>query len=199
VVFVSPAQETISFSYKVEFETTNNVVEYEALVLGLRAAKYMGIEELSIFGDAELIVHQIKNIYKTKHPRLRSYRNEVWDLLDNFFSAFNISFIPREENTMVDSLVVSARNFTIPIHPKIKYDVEVKYRSSILDNVKYWKVYALHIDQDHDSEINPHVDVFLNKISNHHIFTSTCCKNYDVLFAALWTKLSILSENRGNK
>jgi ribonuclease HI len=199
VVFVSPAQETISFSYKLEFETTNNVVEYEALVLGLRASKYMGIEELSIFGDAELIVHQIKNIYKTKHPRLRSYRNEVWDLLDNFFSAFNISFIPREENTMVDSLVVSARNFTIPIHPKIKYNVEVKYRSSILDNVKYWKVYALHIDQDHDSEINPHVDVFLNKISNHHIFTSTCCKNYDVLFVALWTKLSILSENRGNK
>jgi ribonuclease HI len=191
VVFVSPAQETISLSYKLEFETTNNVAEYEALVLGPRAAKYMGIEELSIFGDAELIVHQIKNVYQTKHPRLRSYRNEVWDLLDSFFSAFNISFIPREENTMVDSLVVSARNFRIPIHPKIKYDVEVKYRSSILDNVKYWKVfeydlelkifletvdefYALHIDQDHDSEINPHVDVFLNKISNHHIsITST--------------------------
>jgi ribonuclease HI len=75
VVFVSPTQETISFSYKLEFETTNNVAEYEALVLGLRASKDMGIEELSVFGDVELIVHQIKNIYQTKHPRLRSYRN----------------------------------------------------------------------------------------------------------------------------
>jgi ribonuclease HI len=186
VVFVSPAQETISLSYKLEFETTNNVAEYEARVLGLRVAKDMGIEELSVFGDAELRVHQIKNLYQTKHPRLRFYRNGVWDLVDSFFSAFNISFIPREENTMVYSLVVSVSNFRIPIPPKIKYDVEVKHKPSIPDNVKYWKVFeddlelknfldtvdefsALHIDQDHDYEINPHANVFLNKIANHHI------------------------------
>jgi ribonuclease HI len=66
VVFVSPAQETISLSYKLEFETTNNVAEYEALFWGLRAAKDMGIEEISMFGDAELIVHQIKNIIKLR-------------------------------------------------------------------------------------------------------------------------------------
>jgi ribonuclease HI len=141
VVFVSPSQETISLSYKLEFETTNNVAEYEALVLGLRVAKDMGIEELSVFGDVELIVHQIKNIYQTKNPRLRSYINEVWDLVDSFFSAFNISFIPREESTMADSLVVSESNFRIPIPPKIKYDVEVKYMPSIPNNVKYWKVF----------------------------------------------------------
>jgi hypothetical protein len=56
VVFVSPAQEAISLSYKLEFEATNNVVEYEALVLGLRVAKDMGIKEISVFGDVELIV-----------------------------------------------------------------------------------------------------------------------------------------------
>jgi hypothetical protein len=56
VVFVSPAQETISLSYKLEFETTNNVAEYEALVLGLRATKDMRIKELAVFGDAELII-----------------------------------------------------------------------------------------------------------------------------------------------
>jgi hypothetical protein len=43
VVFISPTQETISLSYKLEFEATNNVAEYEALVLGLRAAKDMKI------------------------------------------------------------------------------------------------------------------------------------------------------------
>jgi ribonuclease HI len=141
VVFVSPTQETISLSYKLEFETTNNATEYEALVLGLRLAKDMVIEELSVFGDAELIVHQIKNRYQTNLPRLRSYRNELWDLVDSFLSSFNISFIPREENTMVDSLAISTSNFRIPIPPKIKYDVEVKYMSSILDNVKYWKMF----------------------------------------------------------
>jgi ribonuclease HI len=96
VVFVSPTQETISLSYKLEFETTNNVAEYEDLVLGLRAAKDMGIEKISVFGDVELIVNQIRNIYHAKHPRLRIYRNEVWDLVDSFLSSFNISFIPRK-------------------------------------------------------------------------------------------------------
>jgi ribonuclease HI len=186
VVFVSPFQETIYLSYKLEFETTNNVAEYEALVLGLRAAKDMGIEELSVFWDVEFIVHQIKNLYQAKHPRLRTYRNEFWDLVDNFFLAFNISFIPREENTMANSLVVSKSNFRVPLPPKLKYDVEVKYRSSIPNSVKHWKVFeddleikrfhetvdeffALHIDQDDDSKNIPHADVFLNKIANHHI------------------------------
>jgi hypothetical protein len=42
VVFVSPAQETITLSYKLEFEAVNNVAEYEALVLGLRDEKGHG-------------------------------------------------------------------------------------------------------------------------------------------------------------
>jgi ribonuclease HI len=57
VIFVSPTQETISLSFNLEFETTNNVVEYEAHVLGLRVAKDIRIEELAVFGDVELIVH----------------------------------------------------------------------------------------------------------------------------------------------
>jgi hypothetical protein len=43
VVFISPTQEIISLSYKLEFETTKNVAEYEALVLVLRDAKDMRI------------------------------------------------------------------------------------------------------------------------------------------------------------
>jgi hypothetical protein len=82
VVFISPSLETISLLYKLEFEVTNNVAEYEALVLGLRAAKEMEIREIAMFGDAELIVQQVKNVYQAKHPRLKNYRNEVWDLIE---------------------------------------------------------------------------------------------------------------------
>ena len=45
VVFISPTQEIISLSYKLEFETTNNVAKYESLIYGLRASKDMNIEE----------------------------------------------------------------------------------------------------------------------------------------------------------
>ena len=114
--------------------------------MGLRAAKDMKIEELSVFGDAYLIVHQIRSIYQENHPSLRTYRNEVWDLIDNFFLTFNISFIPREENALADSLVVFASNFKVPLPPKLKYDVEVKYRPSIPDNVKHWKVFENDIE-----------------------------------------------------
>ena len=87
---------------------------------------------------------------------------------------------------MVDSLAVSASLFRIPLPLKIKYDVEIIYRASVLDNIKHWKVFeddleikkflqsvdefsALHIDQNPDLEIHPHPEIFLNKISNHHI------------------------------
>jgi hypothetical protein len=120
--------------------------------------------------------------------RLKSYRNEVWDLVDNFFLAFNISFVPREENVMADSLAVSASQFRIPLPPKLRYDVEIRYRPSVPDNIKHWKVFkddleiirflesvdefsALHIDQDHGFEGDPSPKVFLNKIANHHCYT----------------------------
>jgi ribonuclease HI len=62
-VLISPAHEIIVISYKLEFETTNNIAEYEALVLGLRAAKDMAIDSLAFFGDFELIINKVKNIY----------------------------------------------------------------------------------------------------------------------------------------
>jgi ribonuclease HI len=186
VVFISPCQETIPLSYKLEFEITNNVAEYEALVLGMRAAKEMGIKEMVVFGDAELIIQQVKNIYHAKHPRLKNYRNEVWDLVDNFFLAFNISFIPREENASTDFLAVTASLLEVPTPPMVRSDVEIKYRPSVPDNVKHWRVFeddleiekflqsvddfsALHIDEDPDMEGDPHPGVFLNKIANHQI------------------------------
>ena len=62
-------------------------------------------------------------------------------MIDNSFSAFNISFIPREKNALADSLAVSAILFRIPLLPKRKYDVEIKYRPSVPDDIKHWKVF----------------------------------------------------------
>jgi len=63
VVFISPVKEVIPLSYKLEFETTKNIAEYEDLLLGLRASKDMGIDKITVFGDLELIILKIKNIY----------------------------------------------------------------------------------------------------------------------------------------
>jgi hypothetical protein len=103
-------------------------------------------------------------------------------MIDSFLLAFNISFVPREDNSVADSLAILASNFKVPFPPKLKYVVEIKYRPSIPKNVKHWKVFEddmenfffletvdefsdMHIDQDQDFKESPHTDVFINQIA----------------------------------
>ena len=42
IMIISPSNKVYNFSFRLEFEASNNVAEYEALLLGLETAKYMG-------------------------------------------------------------------------------------------------------------------------------------------------------------
>ena len=53
---ISPSKENIHLSYKFNFKTTNDIAEYEVLLLGVKAAKEMGIMCMKIFGDVDLII-----------------------------------------------------------------------------------------------------------------------------------------------
>jgi len=50
-------------SFKLEFQTTNNIAEYKAFILGLRAAIDLKIDKLEVFGDSELVVLQVRDKY----------------------------------------------------------------------------------------------------------------------------------------
>lgn len=114
VVLNSPLNEVVFISYKLEFEDTNNVAEYEALILGLKATNDMNIDFIFIFGDVELIIEKINNNFQIKNPSLIAYRNEVWDLVENFFLTFNITSVSRNYNQQVDSLAIETCNFKVP-------------------------------------------------------------------------------------
>ena len=77
-----------------EFECTNNIVEYEALLIGLKRAQRMGIKNIRVIGDSDLIVLQVKNAYEAKNKCLREYRDTVQDTI-NSFDAFSIIVVPR--------------------------------------------------------------------------------------------------------
>ena len=62
-----PSGENVFLTCKLEFETTNNVVEYEVLILGLQTAETLKIAKLVGFGDLELVINQIKGIYQNRH------------------------------------------------------------------------------------------------------------------------------------
>ena len=113
VVLISPSKENIHLSYKLDFKTTNNIEEYEALLLGLKDAKDMGIMCMRIFGDTDLIIQQVNNTFQAKNVRLKAFRDEVWKLRDSFIF-FELSYIPRALNHLADSLAVSASLFVPP-------------------------------------------------------------------------------------
>ncbi|KAH9326791.1 hypothetical protein KI387_006969, partial [Taxus chinensis] len=85
------------------FECTNNIVEYEALLLGLRIAWKYGVKDIIAKGDSELVVKQIRKLYSTKNYGMRQYKHAVWDLIE-MFESFSIVHHDRSLNAAVDKL-----------------------------------------------------------------------------------------------
>ena len=59
-ILVSPKGQQIPISVKLNFDCTNNVIEYEACIVDLQVALEFGTYDLSIFGDSLLTISQIK-------------------------------------------------------------------------------------------------------------------------------------------
>eukprot|EP00253_Pinus_taeda_P030356 PITA_30356 len=100
VVLVSPTQECIHLSFKMTFKVTNNIAEYEALILGLNAAKEIGIKHLKVFGDANLIIQQVNKTFQARHPRLKAYRDEEYSDLKTYDKNIIQHKIPLEKDTI---------------------------------------------------------------------------------------------------
>ena len=81
MILVSPNKETILFSYRLEFNCTNNVFDYEALILDVNLAIDMNIKSLHVIGVSDLIVSQINRNFAAKNPRLKQYRDVFWDVM----------------------------------------------------------------------------------------------------------------------
>ena len=105
----------------------------------------------------------MNNTFQAKNVRLKAYRDELWKIRDSFMF-FELSYIPRAMNHLVDSLVVSASMFIPPFPPKMSYEIQVKYRLSLPDNVKFWKVFE---NYDEFSKFLIYLDD-LNIYSNSH-------------------------------
>ena len=137
VYIISHIKDFKALSYKLTFLCTNNVAEYEDLLLGLNALKYLGVKRVQVLGDSELVINQVNDSYQTKHPWMRAYRNEVWDMFGNYFTEHTIKVVPRYENTVADSLVVATGKFKTPSAGQKEYQVDIVNRPSIPNNSKY--------------------------------------------------------------
>jgi ribonuclease HI len=102
-VIVSPEGHIVAKVGKFLGEETNNVAEYMGLILGLKRAKAMGIKELEVLADSELVVKQVKGEYAVKAEHLAPLHAEAVALF-KAFDQIEIRHIPREENTAADEM-----------------------------------------------------------------------------------------------
>src|SRR5271169_4885084 len=96
--------------------TTNNVAEYYALIAALDYAAASGIKRLRVYSDSQLIVNQIKGLYKVKHPDLRPLHERAKKQAANLES-FTITYVPREQNRDADDLANAALDSTGGVKP----------------------------------------------------------------------------------
>ena len=99
---------------KAEFleNATNNIAEYTALLNSLKTVRQMGIKEVQIYSDSELMVRQLNGIYRVKNDKIKVLFEECMSLLINLGS-WQIEHIVREKNTQADALAnqaLDARN-----------------------------------------------------------------------------------------
>ena len=86
---------------------TNNVAEYRALVAGLEKAAEVGVGELEVVSDSELVVKQMRGEYRVKNRALQDLSLEAGRLARRI-GKVTYTAVRREHNTLADRLVNEA-------------------------------------------------------------------------------------------
>jgi ribonuclease HI len=106
-VLVAPSNVRTCYTSRLDFSCTNNIAEYEALLLGLWKLKAMGIRRAILKTDSQVISGHIDKSSKARDPKLEKYLDTVRRLQASF-EGFSVKNIPRGENEHADLLAKSA-------------------------------------------------------------------------------------------
>ena len=83
--------------------TTNNVAEYEGLLIGLDALVQLGRKKIRVQSDSQLLVRQLNGEYRVKDEKLKVLHQRAMTLLRQFDS-YRILHVYREMNKIADRL-----------------------------------------------------------------------------------------------
>ncbi len=86
---------------------TNNVAEYRGLLAGMAKAAEVGVDELEVVSDSELLVKQMQGDYRVKNEVLRALWEEATDL-ERRFRRVRYTAVRRAHNELADRLVNEA-------------------------------------------------------------------------------------------
>ena len=100
---IESAGQTLLDGYRYIGTATNNVAEYEAVLLAMEKALELGIRDVSIQLDSELVVRQVNGEYRVKDAKLIERYNRLIHLKYKF-SSVTVVHVPREKNKQADEL-----------------------------------------------------------------------------------------------
>ncbi|XP_060211829.1 uncharacterized protein LOC132639399 [Lycium barbarum] len=113
VVFVTPQGEVLPYSFTLTQRCSNNVVEYQALIIGLEMVVDIKQLQLQVFGDSQLVINQLLGSYEVKNPELLPYHGYAQKLI-GWLGDVTLQHVPRSENKKVDALAALASALTLP-------------------------------------------------------------------------------------
>jgi ribonuclease HI len=110
IVIISPRGASFEFAFPIKPVSTNNQVEYEAILKGLQLLSEVKVGAVEIFGDSQLVINQPIGLYECKDDTLKIYFDQCQELIDGF-SSISIKHIPRCQNQEANHLAQSASGY----------------------------------------------------------------------------------------
>jgi ribonuclease HI len=132
IVIITPKGEELNGSLRLEFKTTNNEAEYEAVIAGLGLALELGAESVEVRSDSQVIVGHIRREFEAKGDKMKRYLAKVQGM-QTFFRKFSITKISRKDNENADYLARMASAEEMG-NEEDKKDIRSLRHSSISDD-----------------------------------------------------------------
>jgi ribonuclease HI len=104
LLFISPLEVHMRYVIRLHFPASNNVTEYEALIMGLRIAIELRVRHLDVRGDSQLVIDQVMKNSSCRDPKMEAYCEEV-RRLENKFHGLELNHIARRYNEAADELM----------------------------------------------------------------------------------------------
>lgn len=99
----SPRADKFCYVLRLMFPCTNNAVEYEALLHGLRMDNEMNLSWVRCFGDSDLVARQVSGTWDSKDPLMAAYHREV-DAIAGHFKGYQVEHVDHRKNEVSDAL-----------------------------------------------------------------------------------------------
>ncbi|XP_074277875.1 uncharacterized protein LOC141601486 [Silene latifolia] len=135
VVFISPQNHVMPYSFTLTQFCSNNVAEYQALILGLQMAIEVSVRDMDIYGDSQLVISQVLDEYEVRKEDLIPYHRQALQLL-NQLDSINIGHVPRSANKLADALANFAATLALGAEESMQVPVCNRWAIPLLETVE---------------------------------------------------------------